>query len=162
MRQLKEMVPVSPSGSPSSQWQKLFLYVDGSCSGNPGAGGAGVVVKDERGRIIARLKKYLGSVTNNRAEYQALIAGLEEAQRLGTKEVEVYLDSELVVNQVNGVYRVRDTKLKTLEGEVRRRLGSFTRWVISYIPREENREADRLAREAVRDKVDSVVAGPAG
>jgi ribonuclease HI len=162
VRQLKEMVPVSPSGFPSSQWQKLFLYVDGSCSGNPGAGGAGVVIKDERGRIVARLKKYLGSVTNNRAEYQALIAGLEEAQRLGTKEVEVYLDSELVVNQVNGVYRVRDTKLKTLEGEVRRRLGRFARWVISYIPREENREADRLAREAVRDKVDSVVAGPAG
>jgi ribonuclease HI len=150
----------SKSGSPSSGGQKMFLYVDGSCSGNPGEGGAGVVIKDEQGGIVARIKRYLGSVTNNIAEYQALIAGLQEAQRLGTRAVEVYLDSELVVNQVNGVYRVRDAKLKILEGEVRRRLGHFARWVIRYIPREENREADRLAREAVRDKVDSVVAGP--
>jgi ribonuclease HI len=156
------MAPASPSGSPSSRRQKVFLYVDGSCSGNPGEGGAGVVIKDEQGRIVSRIKKYLGSVTNNRAEYQALIAGLQEAQSLGTSAVEVYLDSELVVNQINGVYRVRDAKLKTLEGEVRRRLGHFAHWVISYIPREENREADRLAREAVRDKVDSVVAGPEG
>ena len=119
-----------------------------------------MVIKDEQGGIVSRIKRYLGSVTNNIAEYQALIAGLQEAQRLGTREVEVYLDSELVVNQVNGLYRVRDAKLKTLEGEVRRRLGHFARWVIRYIPREANREADRLAREAVREKVDSVVAGP--
>jgi ribonuclease HI len=81
---------------------------------------------------------------------------------MGIREVEVYLDSELVVNQINGVYRVRDAQLKTLEGEVKRRLGHFVRWAISYIPREENREADRLAREAVRDRVDAVVAGPEG
>ncbi len=121
-----------------------------------------MVIKDEQGRIVARIKKYLGPVTNNRAEYLALIAGLQEAQRMGTREVEVFLDSELVVNQINGAYRVRDAKLKTLEGEVKRRLENFSRWVISYIPRERNREADRLAREAVRDKVDSVVAGPTG
>jgi ribonuclease HI len=156
------MAPALPSDSPSSGWQKVFLYVDGSCSGNPGEGGAGVVIKNEQGRIVARIKKYLGSVTNNRAEYQALIAGLQEAQRMGIREVEVYLDSELVVNQINGLYRVRDAQLKALEGEVRRWLGRFVRWVISYIPREENREADRLAREAVRDKVDVVVAGPEG
>jgi ribonuclease HI len=132
--------------------QKVTLYVDGSCSGNPGDGGAGVVIKDEEGRTVTHIKRYLGSVTNNRAEYQALIVGLKEAQVLGTKEVEVYLDSELVVNQINGVYRVRDATLKTLEGEVRRLLGHFARWVVGYIPREANREADRLAREAVRDK----------
>jgi ribonuclease HI len=154
------MAMSSISDSQSSGGQKVFLYVDGSCSGNPGEGGAGVVIKDEQGGIVSRIKRYLGSVTNNIAEYQALIAGLQEAQRLGMKEVEVYLDSELVVNQVNGVYRVRDAKLKTLEGEVRRRLGHFAHWVVRYIPREENREADRLAREAVKDKVDSVVAGP--
>jgi len=156
------MAAASPPDPPSSGWQKVFLYVDGSCSGNPGEGGAGAVIKNGQGRVIARIKKYLGPVTNNRAEYQALIAGLQEAQRLGTRDVEVYLDSELVVNQINGLYRVRDAKLKTLEGEVRRRLGHFARWVISYIPREENREADRLAREAVRDKVDAVVADPEG
>ena len=140
----------------------MYLYVDGSCKGNPGEGGVGVVIKDKQGKAVSHIKKYLGSVTNNIAEYQALIVGLQHAQRLGAKEVDVCLDSELVVNQVNGVYRVRDAKLKTLEGEVKKQLGHFASWVIRYIPREENREADRLAREAVRDKVDQVVAGPHG
>ena len=121
-----------------------------------------MVIKDEQERTVLRIKRYLGSVTNNIAEYQALLTGLQEAQQLGAQEVEIYLDSELVVNQINGVYRVRDSKLKTLEGEVRRGLGHFARWVIRHIPREQNREADRLAREAVRDKGDQVVAGPAG
>jgi ribonuclease HI len=131
---------------------KVSLYVDGSCSGNPGEGGAGVVIKDEQGKTIAHRKEYLGMVTNNKAEYQALILGLKEAHRLGISEVEVNLDSELVVNQVNGVYRIRDAQLKTLEEEVRRLLGRYSRWVVRYIPREDNWEADRLAREAVRDK----------
>jgi ribonuclease HI len=138
--------------SPSGGRQKVILYVDGACSGNPGEGGAGVVIKDEQGETVSHLKQYLGMVTNNRAEYQALILGLQEAHRLGIREVEVNLDSELVVNQVTGVYRVRDAQLKTLEEEVRGLLGNFTRWVVRYIPRENNREADRLAREAVRDK----------
>jgi len=141
---------------------KLILYTDGSCKGNPGEGGAGVIVKNEQGETISRIKRYLGPVTNNIAEYQALIVGLQEAQRLGSKDVEIYLDAELVVNQITGVYRVRDRRLKALEGEVRRLLRPFARWVIRQIPREENREADRLAREAVRDKVDQVVAGPTG
>jgi ribonuclease HI len=141
---------------------KLTLYTDGSCRGNPGEGGAGVVVKDEEGETVSRIKRYLGPVTNNIAEYQALILGLQEAQRLGSTDIEIYLDAELVVNQITGVYRVRDRRLKALEEEVRRLLGRFARWVIRQIPREENREADRLAREAVRDKVDQVVAGPTG
>ena len=120
-----------------------------------------MVIKDEQKRTISHIKRYLGLVTNNTAEYRALLVGLQEAQQLGSKEVEIYLDSELVVNQIKGVYRVRDSKLKILEGEVRRLLGHFARWMISHIPREENREADRLAREAVRDKGDQVVAGPA-
>jgi len=89
-----------------------------------------------------------------------LVLGLQEAKKLGPKKIEIYLDSELVVNQIKGIYRVRDGKLKTLEEEARGLLGHFARWQINYIPREENREADRLAREAVRDKVDQVVAGP--
>jgi len=153
----------SPLKNPTEgEWYKVILYVDGACRGNPGEGGAGVVIKDEEGRTVSHIKRYLGRVTNNIAEYQALIVGLQEAQRMGSKEVEIYLDAELVVNQVNGVYRVRDSKLKTLEREVKRLLGHFARWVIRQIPREENREADRLAGEAVRDKVDQVVAGPTG
>jgi ribonuclease HI len=132
--------------------RKVILYVDGSCSGNPGEGGAGVVIKDEQGKTIIYRKEYLGMVTNNKAEYRALILGLKEAHKLGIREVEVNLDSELVVNQVNGTYRIRDAQLKTLEEEVKRLLGRYSRWVVRYIPRENNWEADRLAREAVRDK----------
>jgi ribonuclease HI len=157
------MMAASPlSNPPDRERQRMYLYVDGSCRGNPGEGGAGVVIKDQQGRTVSLIKKYLGSVTNNIAEYQALIVGLQQAQKLGAKEVDVCLDSELVANQVNGVYRVRDAKLKPLEGEVKKQLRHFANWVIRYIPREENREADRLAREAVRDKVDQVVAGPHG
>lgn len=157
---MNAMATPSTSDSPRKGPQRGVLYVDGSCSGNPGEGGAGAVIRDGEGKVVSRIKKYLGSVTNNRAEYQALLAGLEEARRLGMKEIEVYLDSELVANQINGVYRVRDAALRILEREVRKRLEHFAHWVIKYIPREENSEADRLAREAVRDKVDSVVAGP--
>ena len=148
--------------APGRGWHKVTLYVDGSCKGNPGEGGAGVVIKDEQGKTVSHVKRYLGPVTNNIAEYQALIMGLQEAHTLGSREVEIYLDSELVVNQINGAYRVRDSTLKTLEEEVRRLLRPFARWVIRHIPREENQEADRLAREAVRDKGDQVVAGPEG
>lgn len=150
------------SDPPAEGLYKVTLYTDGSCQGNPGEGGAGVVVKNEQGETISCIKRYLGPVTNNIAEYQALIVGLQEAQRLGATDVAIYLDAELVVNQITGVYRVRDRRLKTLEGEVKRLLGGFARWVIRQIPREENREADRLAREAVRDKVDRVIAGPTG
>jgi ribonuclease HI len=157
---MEELAASPIHGSPGKGVQKVTLYVDGSCKGNPGEGGAGVVIKDEQERTLSQSKRYLGLVTNNVAEYQALILGLQEAEQLGSQEVEIYLDSELVVNQVKGIYRVRDSKLKTLEGEVRRLLGHFARWVITHIPREKNREADRLAREAVRDKEDQVVAGP--
>ena len=157
---MKESTATPLQSSPERGAQKITIYVDGSSKGNPGEGGAGVVIKDELERTVSQRKRYLGIVTNNFAEYQALILGLQEAKQLGTQEVEICLDSELVVNQINGVYRVRDSKLKPLAGEVRGLLKHFARWVIRHIPREENREADRLAREAVRDKEDQVVAGP--
>jgi ribonuclease HI len=157
---MKDLSASPIQGSPEKGLQKVTLYADGCSKGNPGEGGAGVVVKDDLERTVSQNKRYLGLVTNNFAEYQALILGLQEAKQLGAQEVEIFLDSELVVNQINGVYRVRDSTLKTLEGEVRKLLGHFARWVIRHIPREKNREADRLAREAVRDKGDQVVAGP--
>ena len=157
---MKDLSTSPIQDAPGRERHKVTLYVDGSCKGNPGEGGAGVVIKDEQERAVAHIKRYLGSVTNNIAEYQALILGLQEAKQLGAQEVVIYLDSELVVNQINGVYRVRDRKLKTLEEEVRELLKHFARWEIKHIPREKNREADNLAREAVRDKADQVVAGP--
>jgi ribonuclease HI len=157
---MKESAATPLQGSPERGVQKVTLYVDGSSKGNPGEGGAGVIIRNELEGIVLQSKRYLGIVTNNVAEYQALILGLHEAKELGAQDVEICLDSELVVNQINGVYRVRDSKLKPLEGEVKRLLKHFARWVIRHIPREENREADRLAREAVRDKEDQVVADP--
>jgi len=103
----------------------LFIYVDGSCRGNPGDGGAGVIIKDADGNRVVRLKRFLGSVTNNIAEYSALVLGLQEARELGSREVVVFLDSELVARQINGAYRVRDEKLKPLNEEVRRLLRHF-------------------------------------
>lgn len=155
MSPARDLVAPCASGS-----RVLSIYADGACKGNPGEGGAGVVIKDSDGSIVARIKSYLGEVTNNRAEYQALILGLQEAERLGAGEVYVYLDSELVVRQINGMYQVRDPSLKGFVQEVKRRLGRFQRWAVRYIPRDANKEADRLAREAVREKIDVVVAGP--
>ena len=130
----------------------LLIYADGSCKGNPGEGGAGVAITDEHGQTIAQLKRSLGAVTNNIAEYSAIILGLQEAKRLKAKNVSVFLDSELVVNQINGLYRVRDDKLKPLHERAKKLLQHFTNWKVRFVPREQNREADRLAREAVGDR----------
>ncbi len=140
--------------------EPLAIYVDGSSSGNPGWGGVGVVIKDGSGEAIAHINRPLGRVTNNVAEYEALITGLKEAQRLGAKEIKIYLDSELVVKQIMGEYRVCNTTLRNLEGEARRLLGYFPKWDIIHITREENKEADRLARKATQKRRDQVIAGP--
>jgi len=96
---------------------------------------------------------YLGRVTNNQAEYRALIRGLEEARRLGWRSVKVYTDSELLARQIQGAYKVRDVELKGLFDQALSLLSSFEAWVVEYLPREENGEADRLAKKAAQRKV---------
>jgi ribonuclease HI len=125
------------------------LYTDGASRGNPGPAGAGVLLMDEKGRPILELNRFLGKATNNEAEYQALIAGLEAAEKLELSRLRIFLDSELIVKQLHGEYRVRNPRLQPLFDEVASRLQRLSSYAIMHVRRERNQEADRLANEAV-------------
>ena len=125
------------------------LYSDGACRGNPGVGGAGAVITDAEGSVIWEGKEYLGHCTNNIAEYKALILGLKGALAEGYKNLEVYLDSELLANQINGSYRVKNENLKILMNEVRGLLTSFDTIQVKHVLRSRNSHADRLANLAI-------------
>ncbi len=127
----------------------LKLYTDGACRGNPGYGGAGAVLVDEEGNTIASVKKSLGICTNNIAEYSALILGLEEALKKQCRRLHIFLDSELLVKQINGSYRVKSAHLKMLMQDVKKLLSSFDGYTIEHIARSYNQDADRLANEAI-------------
>lgn len=128
---------------------KLILNVDGASRGNPGPAAIGVTLKDENGVLLAEISEKIGQTTNNQAEYRALIAGLKQCKILGAKEVFVRSDSELMVRQVLGIYRVKKEELKPLHAEVCKLAGSFTVFKINNIPREQNKEADKLANKAL-------------
>jgi len=127
----------------------LSLFTDGACRGNPGLGGAGAVLMTGDGQVIATAKKFLGRCTNNIAEYRALILGLEEALKHGASAVCVFLDSELLVRQIQGRYRVKNPALQPLMADVRALLSRFDDWQVEHVPRGGNATADRLANEAI-------------
>jgi len=127
----------------------LKIFFDGSSHGNPGPSGIGIIVFDESGRILDKFSRFIGFGTNNEAEYRALIEALRKAMQLGAEKVELYSDSELVVNQIKGVYSIKDEKLKKLHLKCVELLKNFKEYEISYVPREFNAEADRLANEAI-------------
>lgn len=129
--------------------KKVILYTDGAARGNPGRAAIGVCVTDARGREIEALGEAIGEATNNEAEYRALLRGLERAQALGAEQVQVRSDSDLMVAQIRGDYRVRAANLKPLIAEVHRAMARFPRISIEHIPRERNRRADRLANRAL-------------
>lgn len=126
------------------------LFCDGASSGNPGNAGIGVVIRilDGTGRH-RRISEYIGVATNNVAEYSALIRGLEEARALGVSRIKVFLDSELVVRQINGAYRVKNATLKTLWNKAREIITAFEACLVIHVNRERNRDADVLASNAV-------------
>jgi len=128
------------------------LYVDGGSRGNPGPSGAGAVIKGPDGAVVKRLTKGLGVGTNNRAEYMALIMGLEEALKLGGRRIKILADSELMVRQISGRYKVKSPVLKPLYERAMLLRASFSAFTISHIPRALNSEADALANEAM-DKI---------
>lgn len=132
----------------------LTLYIDGASKGNPGRAGAGVRITAEDGKTIGALSRYLGHKTNNEAEYWALLIALREARRRGAAGVRILTDSELVQKQINGAYRVKDAKLKPLHEAVVRHLDLFSSFRIESIPREQNREADRLANVAIQRRIE--------
>lgn len=125
------------------------IFTDGACRGNPGHGGAGVVLMDGESRIVGTARRYLGQCTNNIAEYQALIIGLEEASKRGFNHLHIQLDSELLAKQINGSYRVKNPNLKNLMTEVRNLLATFESYRVEHIKRSGNTLADRLANEAI-------------
>jgi len=128
----------------------LVIYIDGASKGNPGEAGAGVWMADRAGRKVFEMSRYLGRKTNNEAEYCALLLGLQEARRLGGRSIQIYTDSELVERQVKGLYRVKNLNLKALHASVIQQLKTFSSYAIESVPREENREADRLANRAIQ------------
>ena len=132
---------------------RLIIYFDGASRGNPGRAGAGIWITDGEGRKVSEVSRYLGHKTNNQAEYWALLLGLREAKRLGKKSLHIFTDSELVERQIKGIYRVRDLDLKALHRAVLQNLKTFSSVEIESIPREENREADRLANEAIQRRI---------
>lgn len=127
----------------------MKLFSDGACRGNPGIGGAGAVITDAADNILWEGKEYLGHCTNNIAEYKALILGLKGAQGQGFNQLDVYLDSELLANQINGSYKVKNQNLKILMQEVRSLLSSFKSIHVKHVLRCHNAQADELANLAI-------------
>jgi ribonuclease HI len=123
-------------------------YPHSTSNNNPGPSGAGAVLLDEGGGLVFRLSLFLGSGTNNFAEYQALIIGASEALERGVRNIEIRMDSMLVVQQVNGSWRVNKPHLKKLQEMARGVLSRFLNWRLTYIPREENTLADEAAKDA--------------
>ena len=129
--------------------KKTVIFADGASRGNPGPAAIGVTIRDEQGRFIASISRRIGRATNNQAEYRAIIAALEAAAGLDAGQVDIKMDSELVVKQINGEYRVKSATLKPLYQRVQQLLGSLGEFTITHIPRRQNAEADRLANKAL-------------
>ena len=129
--------------------KEAVIYADGASRGNPGPAAIGATIKDKRGRLITFISQRIGRTTNNQAEYRAIIAALEEAIRLGAKQVDIKTDSELIVKQINGEYRVKKATLKPLYRQVKRLQNQLKGFTITHIPRHQNTEADKLANKAL-------------
>ena len=137
---------------------RIIGFTDGASRGNPGPGGIGIVLKDEAGKILLEAKRFLGTVTNNVAEYTALLECLNHVKELGEKRgvacttLALHSDSELMVRQMNGEYKVKDAALKKLHSQARDFVSSSAfKFSLTHVPREKNREADALANESIDD-----------
>jgi ribonuclease HI len=152
---------IAPPGSVGPR--RLVVRTDGAARGNPGPASAGAVLIDGSrpdawdpdAPPVASISDFLGVQTNNVAEYTGLVRALALARELGAREVDLLLDSMLIVEQLHGRWRVKDAKLQPLHAEARRHLAAFERWSARHVPRAQNRAADALANEAI----DRVAAG---
>jgi ribonuclease HI len=138
----------------------LIAHSDGGARGNPGPAGYGVVIQDEAGRKVAALSQYLGHQTNNFAEYQGLIVALEYAIEHGHKALKVVSDSELLVRQIKGIYKVKNSTLQELHGRAKELIALLDWFSIDHALREHNREADELANEAMDKGTGRVARAP--
>jgi ribonuclease HI len=151
IRHCQEWSEIFISGQEDRNNQALSasLYCDGASRGNPGPSGAGVSILDQHNRQILELSRFFENATNNEAEYQALITGLKAAEELGIERLQIFSDSELVVKQVLGEYKVRNPRLLPLFREVMAILQQFDDYAIVHVGREFNKQADRLANDAI-------------
>lgn len=129
--------------------KKLIIYTDGGARGNPGPAGIGAVAKNEKGEIVFEISEYIGETTNNQAEYRALLAAIEKAEKLDVEELDFVLDSELVVKQLNREYKVKNQDLAPLFVKIYNAIMSFKKVTFKHVPRELNKEADALANKAI-------------
>ena len=128
---------------------RMVIFTDGAARGNPGPASIGVTIKDAQGKLIASISQRIGTKTNNQAEYMAIITALEKAISMGVRQVDLYSDSELVVRQINGRYRVKKDTLKPLYQRAKQLQNSLEGFTITHIPRQQNTEADSLANKAL-------------
>jgi ribonuclease HI len=128
---------------------KVIVHVDGGARGNPGPAAAACVITSPAGEELGAHSELLGAVTNNVAEYRALLLGLRHARELGADEVEVVGDSELIAKQVRGIYKVKHEAMRALHGQAMAALAAFDRWSIRTVPRSQNAHADALVNEAL-------------
>ncbi|HST69922.1 MAG TPA: ribonuclease HI family protein [Solirubrobacterales bacterium] len=133
---------------------RLTINFDGGSRGNPGPAGIGVVVRDGSGEVVEERGERIGEATNNVAEYRALLRGIELAAEHGGTELELIGDSELVVQQVDGKFKVKNAGLKPLHADVKRALQGFDSWSIRHVRRGENADADRLVNAALDGVLD--------
>ncbi len=133
---------------------RAIVNVDGGARGNPGPAAIGVVVRAADGTVLEELGEKIGEATNNVAEYRALLKGIELAAAHGATDLELVGDSELVVRQVEGRYKVKNAGMKTLHAEAKKALSSFDSWSIRHVRRAENADADRLVNEALDGVLD--------
>lgn len=134
------------------------IYIDGASSGNPGDAGAGIVVYDDKNNKILDESIYLGHMTNNMAEYAALLFALQKAEKSSVSNVFIYTDSQLVTYQMQGKYKIKNLQLKRYAEQAKNIIEHFNHFDIKYIPRTENRLADKLAKNAIKHKGRRVIA----
>ena len=138
----------------SSSMEKIIIYTDGGARGNPGPAGIGVVIADEKGKTLKEISEYVGEATNNFAEYEALVRALEETSKLFGEKlknmvIEVRMDSELIVRQMQGAYKVKEPALKEQFARVGQLIGALQNIFFVHIVREKNIRADELVNEAI-------------
>ena len=152
--QSRQIVAPSPPAPSAPNPGRCRLFTDGASRGNPGQAGAGAVLLSAAGDELAVRSVYLGVCTNNVAEYRALLLGLDEALRRGCEELVIALDSELIVRQIQGRYKVKNETLLPLFQQVQQRLSRLRQWSIMHVPRAQNSRADQLANQGIDERDD--------
>lgn len=145
----KSLFAEAASAEPKPVAAACRINIDGGSRGNPGPAAYGVVIRDARGEPVAKLKKYIGRSTNNVAEYYGLIAAMDYAQSRGVRAIRIESDSELLVKQMKGIYKVKSADLQPLFERAQKTSKAFESFRIDHVYREQNREADALANEAL-------------